>query len=155
MVKSRKRKLLKVTQLTKVVVYHGEGLSPTGLPRLVYKKIQYTLTNQRIVTPPWQLWNALTIKRAGLVWTFFNRTMVKVRLSLSKKSPHKSSLFRHESITKLPGWCHYSWVVRVYIFFKATVKLQPSSGPINYHALQPRASSMNRNEIEVKYLTLS
>ena len=33
--------------------------------------------------------------------------------SLIKKSPHKSSLFRHESITKVPGGCHYWWVVRV------------------------------------------
>ena len=29
-----------------------------------------------------------------------------------KKSPHKSSLFRRESITKLPGGCHYSWVTK-------------------------------------------
>ena len=65
-----------------------------------------------IVTPPWQLWNALTTKRAGLVWTFLTEQWSRSGCHSVKKSPHKSSLFRRESITKLPGGCHYLLVVR-------------------------------------------
>ena len=36
-------------------------------------------------------------------------------ISKEKKSPHKSSSFKRESISKLPGGFQYSWVVRVHL----------------------------------------
>ena len=52
----------------------------------------------------WQLWNALMPKRVGIVGTFFKLKNCLGQVVIQfKKSPHKSDLFRRDSISKLPG----------------------------------------------------
>ena len=59
----------------------------------------------------WQLCIAFTPKRAELLRIFLlndNLTQTTVQFL---KSPHKSSSFSRESISKLPGGCHYLFVM--------------------------------------------
>ena len=57
----------------------------------------------KIVTPPWQLWNALPPKRTRLVRIFLTEWWSDLEYCSVKKSPHRSSLFSRESIWKFPG----------------------------------------------------
>ena len=51
----------------------------------------------------WQLWNALMLKRVGLVQTFFYMEKFLCQVVIQfLKSLHKSDSFRRESISKLP-----------------------------------------------------
>ena len=86
------------------------------------KKIFFTLTTHKSLHPPWQLWIALTPNQA---WLFLLNDNLGHCCVL--KSPHTSSLFGRESISKLP-W-GVSAFVSHYGIFSLFFLLTPPSPP--------------------------
>ena len=79
------------------------------------KKKKHTLTTHKSWHPPWQLWNALTPKQTGLVWTFFTdwRPDLDQYSVLKKNTSHARLGVR--AFQSCQGGCQLSWVGRVYL----------------------------------------
>ena len=79
---------------------HPESTKVAGNDKFIER--EDSLTSHEQWHPPRQLRNALMPKQAGLVRTFFTEWQLDLDHCSFLKSPHKSSLFSRERISKLP-----------------------------------------------------
>ena len=73
-------------------------------------------------------------------------------ITLFKKSPHKSSSFRREGISKLLGGCHYLWVVRVHWNKVLTISKKDQTSQVLWKTVRitfNASLSSNRGETEL------